>query len=115
MAAPRRLLLILAGIVAYAAVVSVVATSVWNRPVDNPTCRQLQEDARTERRAVIDLTKQLERPPHVSRAEVWTLAQDSLARACDEAREGRRRPLDADLRGAANQRLRELTTTRGEP
>jgi hypothetical protein len=115
----RTVLLLSLLIVAWAAVVTLVAEALRKPSPENPTCRQLKEDGVLRRRTTIKLSREVDRPPHVTPRELSVVARSELVRACSNARrrndrggEGRRRPLGADLRGTVERRLRELEARR---
>lgn len=115
-ASARNLLLVGLGIVAFATVASLLAAAIAGPVPKNPTCIQLRDDA-TLRRTVVRLTKEFEPPPKVTRAELSQTVERSLVADCGrfrrkDSREGRRRPVDADLRGTVTRRLRGLEIRR---
>jgi hypothetical protein len=110
---PRNLLLVSLVVVAWAVVVTAAATLVWPPPTENPTCRQLRRDGELRRYTVVRLVRDIDPPPRVTRPERTVIVERALAAACPQTgREGRRRPLGADLRGTVSRRLRELEARR---
>ncbi len=112
-ASPRNLLLLSLGVVVWAAVASLIATTIAGPVSKNPTCGQLRDDASLQRRTVVALSKEFDAPPGITRAELSRTVRRSLGTECERlrrkgVREGGRRPLGADLRGTVTRRLREL-------
>ena len=115
-ASPRKLALLGLAIVAYSCVAVLIATAFSPPVPENPTCAQLRSD-RTSRATVVRLAREFEPPPGVTPPEMSQAVQSTLVTECaryrgNDGREGRRRPLGADLRGTVSRRLRELEARR---
>lgn len=116
-AGARQLLLVSLLVVGFAVVVTAAVTVVRPRPTQDPTCRELRRDGDLRRYTIVRFAKDIQPPPHVSRRERTEIVERALAAACPKSalknvRQGRRRPIGADLRGTVSRRLRELEARR---